>query len=283
LIYLGYASSVSGDIRTLVTERNFFGVKKIQLQETTDLVLLRHGTTIHGAQQTNPALWREPIAYYNKDGPVGTVFSELNKLGEIKNVGIVGLGLGTIICYRLPGQNWRAFEIDDLVVRVAKNTQYFHYLEQCGADVPIVIGDARLSLQEEPDNFFDLLVIDAFSSDAIPIHLLTKEALALYMDKLSERGRLLLHISNKHLNLAPVLGKLVGDNGYAGRVQFFTVENNDDLVRQSTIWVVMSRKENSIEFLSSRKEWIALPTREDVGYWTDDFSNLYRSLIWKER
>ncbi len=282
LIYLGLASSASGTLHTLETDRNFFGVKKIQSQKSPDLVLLRHGTTIHGAQQINSALWREPISYYNKDGPVGTVFGELNRLGQIQNVGIVGLGLGIITCYRQPGQNWRVFEIDDLVVSIAKDTQYFHYLEQCGPDVPIVIGDARLSLQDEPDNFYDLLVIDAFSSDSIPVHLLTKEALLLYMSKLSARGRLLLHISNKHLNLAPVLGNVMVNNGYSGRIQFFAGDKDNYLVKQSAIWVVMSRNEESVDFLSSRKEWRKLPTDKNVGNWTDDFSNLYRSLIWNQ-
>src|SRR5690606_27161810 len=137
-----------------------------------------------------PDLAREPIAYYHREGPLGQVFEALgSRLGRI---GAVGLGAGAAACHRTPGQQWRFFDIDPLVERIARDERWFSYLARCAGDAPVVLGDARLTLADEPDGAFHLLILDAFSSDAIPLHLLTREALALYVRKLAPGGVLLL-------------------------------------------------------------------------------------------
>src|SRR5262249_38021787 len=160
---------------------------------------LVHGSTLHGRQSLDPKRRGEPLAYYHPSGPIGRVFDIFQQKQVPRNMAVIGLGAGALACYAQPGERITFYEIDPAVYRIASDPRYFTYLpdaEQRGAKVAVVLGDARLRLREGPDGAFGLIVVDAFSSDAIPIHLLTEEAFALYLSKLAEGGLLAVHISN---------------------------------------------------------------------------------------
>ncbi|HXY39667.1 MAG TPA: fused MFS/spermidine synthase, partial [Vicinamibacteria bacterium] len=187
--------------------RTFFGVYRVREDPATRLRVLLHGTTLHGMQSLDPAWRREPLGYYDRRGPVGQAFAALPAASRAR-VAVVGLGVGGLAGYARPGQRFTFFEIDPAVERLAREARWFSYLADCGDHCSVVTGDGRLSLGREPERAYDLLVLDAFSSDAIPVHLLTREAFTLYRSRLAEGGALLVHLSNRHLDLAPVLGRL---------------------------------------------------------------------------
>ena len=197
---------------TLYQKRSFFGVLSVretiiedEQQHPEKVHELYHGTTKHGAERLTAANLTTPLTYYSRPGPIGQLFSEFDAENQNWTIGSVGLGAGALACYGKEGQHWRFYEIDPLVVEVAKNPHWFSYLSRCNNRAEMVIGDARLSLEKEADHSFDLLIMDAFSSDAVPTHLLTKEALELYFRKLKDTGLLAFHITNRHLALKKVL------------------------------------------------------------------------------
>jgi hypothetical protein len=184
-------------------ERSFFGVHRV-LFSGRERVLLS-GTTNHGAQSIDPALKCEPLTYYSRKGPVGQLMAAATERGRRTRFGVVGLGTASLAAYASAGQTWTFFEINPVVERIARDPEYFTYLRDCAPDARIVTGDARLMLVGEPDASFDVLVLDAFSSDAIPVHLMTREAMEMYFRKLAPGGLLAVHISNRYLDLAPVV------------------------------------------------------------------------------
>jgi len=196
-------------------QRSYFGVYRITLSAGGDFNVLTHGTTLHGAQRIRGkdghiVADTTPGTYYYPDSPIAhvirTVQGHLAAKNETGRIGIVGLGAGSLACYARKGARWRFFEIDPLVVDIATKSNYFTFLANCQPQPDIVVGDARLMLTKEPDRSFDLLIIDAFTSDAVPVHLMTAEALQLYAKKLKDDGVLVLHISNRYLDLDSVLG-----------------------------------------------------------------------------
>ena len=261
--------------------RSFFGVHRVLADDDAGVRVLLHGTTIHGAQAANEARRREPLAYYHREGPLGQAFEALG--ARVKRVGAVGLGAGASACHRRDGQQWRFFDIDPLVERIARDPRFFDYLARCAPDTPVLLGDARLTLADEPEGAFHLLLLDAFSSDAIPLHLLTREALALYVRKLAPGGVLLLHISNWHLDLEPVAARLAADAGLAGRVQHFRFSEEvqeRSAYRFSTSWVALARSEADLGRLAQDERWAALVPPAGQALWTDDYANLVGALRW---
>jgi hypothetical protein len=274
--------SVSMETQVLERERNFFGIYKISSKEDGKVNLLKFGTTFHGAQQTDPALWRDPLLYYTREGPVGQVFAKLDQVSPRRNIGIVGLGVGSMLCYSRPGQEWTIYEIDPLIEKIAKDTRYFHYLSAC-SDAPkvrTVYGDARHALAREGTGLFDLLVLDAFSSDAVPVHLLTREALALYRETLKPGGLILFHISNRHLDLETVLGRLVADAGMRGVVQRHAQPKTAEWFRAPSVWAVIGRTEQDLAFLGGDARWEPMRAQDIAAVWTDDFSNVLGVFKW---
>jgi hypothetical protein len=161
------AALLTADGHTVVArERSFFGVYTVK-RDPAGYHVLVHGTTVHGAQSVDPSGWRAPLTYYHRDGPLGHLFSALG--GRPRAIGVVGLGAGAVACYRGPAQRWTFYEIDPLVERIARDQRYFHYLAECAPDAAIRSGDARLTLQDAAPASYDLLILDAFSSDAIPM------------------------------------------------------------------------------------------------------------------
>jgi SAM-dependent methyltransferase len=191
----------------LYEHRNFFGISRVMDDPGANYRYLVNGGTLHGMQALDPARAGEPLSYYNSSGPVGQLFESLQGRAAGRRVAAVGLGSGSVACYGSSGEQWTFYEINPAVVHVARDTGYFSFLRTCLPGASFVIGDARLTLGHAPGEF-DLIILDAFSSDAIPIHLITREALALYGRKLAPGGMLFFHITNRHLDLAPVLGDL---------------------------------------------------------------------------
>jgi len=293
-VMLVAANAVFGEFDAAERGRSFFGVHKVVRDDDAAVYSLVHGSTVHGAEAIAPDRWREPLTYYVEDGPIGQVFDALHRDPAPIRVGAVGLGTGTLACYGRPQDDWTFYEIDPEMVAVASDTRFFHYLELCGENMPIRLGDARLTLNNVERNRFDLLVIDAFSSDSIPVHLITREAVALYFDKLSAGGLLAIHVSNRFLNLEPVIGNLAGQMGLTGRAQVFQPEEHPpagmsaadagasppDSYRFVAKWIVLARDDDALGPLAADERWSPLATDDAVGLWTDDFSNVFRVIQW---
>ena len=266
----------------LLQERSFFGVHRVLVDRAAPMLDLAHGTTLHGAEFTDPAQWRTQVRYYYTGGPIGQFLARLRAVHPgPQRVSVTGLGTGALSCYALAGEPWTFYEIDPVVVRIAHDTRYFHYLEQCGGATTIVLGDARLSLKSGPSHRYDVLILDAFSSDAIPMHLLTREAVELYLDQLGEAGVMLLHISNRNLQLTAMLAALAHELGLAGRHQLYEPSPAEEAASAvDSEWVVLARRQEDLAFLDGEPRWNALTTDRRINAWTDDFSNIVSVLKW---
>ncbi|NNG05136.1 MAG: fused MFS/spermidine synthase [Inquilinus sp.] len=275
------ALSIAGDGTVISRERSFFGVYTVVTLDEDRFLGLINGTTVHGAQHVDPARRGEPLTYYHRDGPVGQVFEALGGVGRPASVGVVGLGVGAIACYRIDGQDWVYYEIDPAVTALARDTRYFDFLARCAPDVPVVHGDARLSLKAEPNGRFDILILDAFASDAIPVHLVTREAVALYLDKLTPDGLLLFHISNRSIELEPMLASLMRDAGLEARIQTHrpSDESRADYAVPSE-WVVAARTADALATVDEGAGWRELTSSEDMRPWTDDYSHILGLIKW---
>jgi hypothetical protein len=196
---------------TLTMVRSFFGIHRVRRLANEDLVVLQHGTTIHGMQSARPGEELTPLGYYDASGPFGRMFAALRRRGKpIATVGVLGLGTGVLGCYAHPGEAWTFREIDPVVERLARDERWFHFMAGCGNGPAVVLGDARLTLAASAA-LYDVLIVDVFSSDSIPMHLLTREALALYFARLKPGGVVLFHVSNRYLDLTPVVARLAAD------------------------------------------------------------------------
>jgi hypothetical protein len=276
-VYIGQYGHV------LHTERSFFGVIRVTNDDEKQLRMLLHGGTIHGLQSLDPARTNEPLSYYTKAGPVGQVFNAFSGNPDESQVAIVGLGAGTMACYvRLP-QLLTYYEIDPLVTRIAENPQYFTFLRDCYPHARVVLGDARLSLRSAPDHCYGIIILDAFSGDSIPVHLLTREALRLYLTKLTPNGILVFHISNTYLDLQPVLAALAADAGLVGLAETDERISDADLNRGSlpSVWVVIGRSTNDLGKLVDDSRWKPLLGPPGSKVWTDDFSSVMSVFKWK--
>ena len=265
---------------TLVRDRSFFGVYSVRAQQDGAYHILMHGTTHHGAQYRDAERRRLPTAYYYPTGPVGGLFDALNDTRTLRRVGVIGLGSGALSCYRRDAQSWTFYEIDPAVTALAQDLRYFHHLAECAPGSPVVHGDARLSLEAERDGHFDLLISDAFSSDSIPVHLVTREALQLFVDKLAPNGVLLINISNRNIDLEPVLAELAQQLGVAARIAHFrpTSEERANSALNAD-WVVMTRPGEDA-FLDGHAAWSDLRREPGTRAWTDDYSNIVGALRW---
>ncbi|QZH76153.1 MAG: fused MFS/spermidine synthase [Erythrobacter sp.] len=260
-------------------ERSYFGIYSIREEPDGDRLLM-HGTTVHGAQRIGQTESREPTAYYGRTSGVGRALTQAPEMfGAAARIGVVGLGVGTLACYREEGQDWTFFEIDPEVLHLSQRGQ-FTYLSQCAPDSPVVIGDARLELEAMPRAGFDVLVIDAFSSDAIPLHLLTNEAMGIYLDALARDGLLVMHISNNYIHLQPVVAQLAQTRGLNARLLVDAARDHEELFPST--WVVLSRDPGQLAQLQAASDvaWEELdPPRGPV--WTDDYASILPYLNWR--
>lgn len=262
---------------TIHSERSYFGVNRVtEVESPYRAHFLIHGTTLHGAQRLDDGARKTPMTYYHPDGPLGQVFQAF-PFRRFSRVGAVGLGTGAAACYARPGQDWTFYEIDPTVERIARDERFFTYLADCAPDARVVIGDARLSLQAAPDGAFDLLILDAFSSDAIPVHLITAEAFAMYRRKLSPGGVIMVHISNRYLDLETVLGRITLETGFFGVVQNHDAGTSETMLRYPSIWVAMARSPDDIIELAPDTRWAPLRGAK-AALWTDDYVNIIGAL-----
>jgi len=284
-------TSVRG--RVELAARSFFGIHRITRDDSgsgepaTAYRKLYHGTTIHGVQRADvatgaPVRAREPLGYYSPDSPIGRLFRSFLAAGRPRHVGIVGLGAGSLLAYAEPGERWTVFEIDPLVERIAEDERFFSYLSAArkrGVAVDVVLGDARLTLAAvgEP---LDVLVLDAFTSAAIPVHLLTREALELYKKKIGLSGVAAFHVSNRHLDLAPVLSDTAEEVGLAS-----TIDAQPEPPPGGPAYVMGSRwvfLAQTLDALRARSlpsvVWVS--ARKHRRTWTDDRSDLWSLFRW---
>jgi spermidine synthase len=218
---------------------------------------------------------REPSTYFTRSGPIGRLFAALDRPGT--RVAIVGLGAGTLAAYARPLQEWTFYEIDPAIERIARDTRYFSYLRDCRADsLDVVLGDARLRLRDAPDRAYRLIVLDAFSSDSLPVHLVTREAIRLYRSKLAAGGVLAFNLSNRYLDLEPLVGRQAEDAGFVARICYDTSVSADERRsgKQPSIWAVMAASESDLGSLASDRRWQRPRSRPDSRVWTDDYSDL---------
>ena len=274
LVLFGY-TIIHSHAYILENHRSFYASNKITKSLDGKRMSLQHGTTVHGVQQLEKNLWAEPASYYHRSGPAGQIFSQLNEQKRIQSVGVVGLGLGALTCYSLPNQKWWLYELDPLIVEIATEYEHFHYMRNCAEGMEIVIGDARLSLADDSSEKFDLLVVDAFSSDSIPVHLLTLEAIELYMNRLSDDGVLLMHVSNKHLNIKPVIANIVAELGISAWSQYYLPDEDANTPSE---WVIVGNDKNLELLVRDQERWSELSKSDSVGLWTDDYSTLLQII-----
>ena len=265
---------LNASVQTLATERNFFGVWRVTTSPNEEFRRLYHGSTVHGVQLKDEARKCEATSYYHKTGPLGQVFAVYNSKPSLKPVAATGLGSGTIGTYAAHGQEWDFYDIDPAIVRIASDPRYFTFLSDCTkAQYHVILGDARLRLSEAPAGKYGLLIMDAFSSDSVPAHLLTTEAMDLYLDKLSADGVLAFHISNRYLNLEPLLSGL---SKRAGLSAFIRRDNERNVSgKYPSVWVVMARNDAALGAIATDDRWQRV--QGDI-VWTDDFSNVLSLL-----
>jgi SAM-dependent methyltransferase len=276
--------------RAIWTGRNFFGVLRVTNSPNGKFRYLIHGGVLHGSQSLDAAESREPLTYYAKSGPAGGILRALHaktlygSRGDLRkpNWAVVGLGAGAMACYLKQGESLTYYEINPAVKDIALNPRYFTFLEQCAPAAQIVPGDARLKVLDAADGSYDLIVLDAFSGDMIPMHLITREALALYLRKLAPGGILAFHVSNRYLNLEPTLGAL----GHAAGL--LCLKDNDgatqaesDAGKASSQWMVMARSRDDLGLLGTDARWKPAEVPARAAVWTDDYSNLLDIIRWK--
>ena len=273
-VALFVVAGAAGQLRSgeLLRERTFFGIYKVSIDKKANIHRVVHGSTVHGEQSLDPAAAHRPSSYYSGDGPIGQAFQALGPRLDGADIGVVGLGAGALAGYARAGQHWTFYEIDPAVQRIASAPQYFTFLRDCGDVCRVTLGDARLSIRRGGQRH-DLLVLDAFSSDAIPLHLITREAVELYFNHLSVDGVVAFHISNRHLNLGPVLAAIAFDLGFATIFQFDPVTAPGHAASE---WLLMARSNASFGPLTSDRRWI-VPERASHA-WTDASSNILSAL-----
>ena len=267
-------------VRALSAEystRSFFGTYRVLHIPAESITVLQHGTTLHGVQGDLPSEARTPFGYYARQGPFGRLFAAFRaEHRPLADVGVIGLGIGGLSCYAQPGERWEFREIDPAVERIARDQRFFHFLQLCGNDPNVVLGDARVTLNRDVASRYDLLIVDAFSSDSIPAHLLTREALALYFSHLKPGGLVLFHISNRYLDLAPVVARVAQDAGASARHLIVTASGSSRRFIGAELIAVAGRAD-ALKSLAA-DGW-DIPGPGPV-LWTDDRSDIAGVIRW---
>jgi hypothetical protein len=280
MLATGWYSGPFGQV--LFSERSFFGVYRVMRDSERNFHLIFHGTTIHGAQSLDAKKRLQPTSYFHPTGPAGQAFELLSENGLDKPVALVGLGAGALACYGKPGQDFVFYEIDALVERIARNPNLFSYLKDCPPRTSVQIGDARVTLGRVPDRSYGMFVLDAFSGDAIPIHLLTREAVALYLSKLVPEGVLLLHISNRYMDLVPVVDRVATELKLTAFLRHDGEISDADRAegKQPSTWAIIAREQKLLEPFANGIGWQQLRGDRQGDLWTDNYSNILRVLRW---
>lgn len=255
-------------------DRNFYGIITVD-SSIPDLYSMRHGTTIHGMQYADKIRHLIPLTYYHPSGPLGDLMNSWNSRKKTQHIAAIGLGVGSIACYGRKDDLFTFYEINPAVIKLAQDNRYFSFLKDCPPASKIIEGDARISIAQEKEAF-DLLVVDAFTSDAIPIHLLTKQAFDLYWSHLKPGGVVFIHISNRYLDIARVLKAIADDRGMELKVAI-DKDISQDKFKQPSRWAIMG-SHSAIEEFSLPPRWQKIEEKNPSDLWTDDYSNIFRLL-----
>jgi hypothetical protein len=271
------ATSALKDATILARSRNFYGVLSVLDVNRNDpllrCIVLQHGGVTHGLQFVEPRLHNIPTTYYGPQSGVGVMFRNIPRPAPLR-VGAIGLGIGTVAAYAQPGDLFRFYEINPDVLPMAMT--YFDFLKRSPARIEHIDGDARLSMQQEPPQNYDVLILDAFSGDAIPVHLLTRECFELYLHHLRKGGIIAVHISNQHLNLAPVVQKLAEHFDMKSALVVNDIPAPGQYVSG---WMLLSTDDQWIHSPAIQQRATPLPVNESgVRLWTDDDTNLFQIL-----
>jgi protein-L-isoaspartate O-methyltransferase len=273
------------------TVRSFFGVHRIWESSDGRFRLLAHGTTLHGAQRIRddrgePLIGRpDPITYYHQFSGMARVIDVAHTHASPIRYAVIGLGTGSLACYARPGDSVHYYEIDPAIVRIAANPSNFNFISECGP-VSLALGDARLTLADAEDESYDAIIVDAFNSDAIPTHLLTREAMAIYRKKLAPHGIVAVHVSNRYLELAPVVAGIASANGMVARLNtgggaIARVDSaGPDYIIAPTV-VAAARADGDFGPLARSPYWRLLKNDPRQRIWTDDYSNVIGALVRK--
>jgi len=273
------AASYTGAYQHIVsTQRSFYGINRVTIDDSGQYRILFSGKTIHGIQSLAPGQNREPLSYFSRSSPIGQIFETFSTTEKLREVGIAGLGAGTMACYETPGEEFTFYEIDPVVVRIARDPRYFTFLRDCAPQAHVVLGDARISLKNAPDHHYGMFVVDVFGGDSIPVHLLTREAVQLYLAKLNAHGILVIHISNRYLRLQKVIGNLASDAGLVAFIQDDTTTVGEGKVPST--WVAMARSKVDLGALTADPRWTVLESDSGSRVWTDDYSSLLTVFTW---
>jgi SAM-dependent methyltransferase len=268
---------IEGNARIHVS-RNFFGVKKVLEDSETRLRLLLHGDTTHGIEATDEARRGQPLSYYHETGPVGDIMDLIETREGDQRIAVVGLGSGTMASYGSPRRHVTFYEIDPEMRDVA--SRFFSFLTACGSNCEVLLGDGRLQLARAPDSYFDLVMLDAFSSDSVPAHLLSKEAIQLYISKLTPDGILLFNVSNRYLNVKDLVAAAVSDSGLVG---FFRSDEAGELRSEgktSSDQIAAARTPAELRHLVNLDNWSPVMRPSGFRAWTDDYSNVLSLMKW---
>ena len=291
------------DARILHQERSFFGILKVSRLATDgqtrdpDLKIagvadifhrLHHGYTLHGVERRVNVRYRMPLSYYSREGPIGALFKTALINRNCKDIGVVGLGCGTLAWYGRPWQSFTFFEIDPAVIRIAKNPELFSFLTDSQAKVRLIAGDARVQLRNVQEKSFDLLILDAYSSGSVPMHLLTLQAFELYRSRIRNNGLIVFHISNRYLKLAPVIKRICDRLGLECLEAFYEPER--DSIRYDwydydqmagSHWVAASPAREKLDMLKNTGIWVQMPAYDNYNLWTDDYANILQVYNWR--
>lgn len=261
-------------------ERSFFGVLEVEDSSSGPggWRYLSHGTTLHGQMSLDPASRFVPSSYYYRLTPIGSLFEEAsNAKPDSLHAGVVGLGTGSTACYAKPGQDWTFYEIDPDVVRVATDPELFGMINRCAPQARIILGDARLKVGEQADKWYDILLIDAFSSDAIPTHLITREAIGGYMEKVADDGILIVHISNRYLDLTSIVAEAAQSLGFVAMIGDRNSEPDNEADTAVRVIVIARSVERLLRY--QPPVWTFVVPVDEPRPWTDDRTDIIRAIV----
>lgn len=266
---------------SLLKERNIFGVLTITDDEETSVRSFRHGTTLHGLQPLPLSDAPTPTSYFHPDGPLGSIFEYLDQKNpdQDQNIAVLGMGTGATGCYTRNNRRYSFYEIDKDVIRIATDPQYFTYLSACQPNANILLGDARIKLGQQPDQSYDAIILDIFSSDSIPVHFLTKEAFAIYAEKIKDGGLVVFHISNRYFDLKHVVANIANSYGFTVAIKEGE-DKEDDPIYQSAVYMIATQSPTTIENMTDisdgwKTEGLIKP---DQALWTDSYANIFQVL-----
>lgn len=264
-----------GSSQFLSMTRNFFGVKGVKFDLSTNSRRLLHGDTLHGLESLDPDLIGRPLSYYHETGPVGDIMKLLSERGD-HHIGVVGLGTGSMAAWTAPHRRITFFDIDPQVIDIAR--RFFTFLPRCADNCDVQIGDGRLLIESAPDSSFDLLMLDAFNSDSIPAHLVSREAIRMYMKKLKPDGLLMFHVSNRYMDVEGLISAALTDAQLEARVRHD--EYQQVPLKARSHYVVAGKNAEALGWLQWDENWVKVQKPEGITPWTDDYSNMLEILRW---